>query len=94
MKRHLVTGGAGFIGSHLTRELVARGDEVVVLDNLSTGRLETLADVRDAIRFVEGSITDLDTVLACCEGVDTVFHQAALPSVPRSVRDPPRDGRL
>ena len=88
MKRHLVTGGAGFIGSHLTRELVARGDEVVVLDNLSTGRLETLADVRDAIRFVEGSITDLDTVLACCEGVDTVFHQAALPSVPRSVRDP------
>jgi len=88
MAKYLVTGGAGFIGSHLTRELVQQGHETVVLDNLSTGRLENLADIRDNIRFVEGSITDLDTVLDCCQGVDCVFHQAALPSVPRSVKDP------
>ncbi|MFO7609195.1 MAG: SDR family oxidoreductase [Candidatus Krumholzibacteriia bacterium] len=88
MTRYLVTGGAGFIGSHLARGLVTAGHDVVVLDNLSTGRLENLADVRDRLRFVEGSITDLDTVEACCEGVDCVFHQAALPSVPRSVADP------
>lgn len=88
MSKYLVTGGAGFIGSHLTRELVVRGHEVVVLDNLSTGRKENLADVLDQITLVEGSITDLDTVLECCRGVDCVFHQAALPSVPRSVKDP------
>jgi UDP-glucose 4-epimerase len=87
-KRYLVTGGAGFIGSHLARGLVAEGHEVVVLDNLSTGRLETIADLEGRIRFVEGSITDLDTVMDCCQGVDCVFHQAALPSVPRSVADP------
>ena len=87
-KRYLVTGGAGFIGSHVARGLVDRGDEVVVLDNLSTGRLENIADIQGRIRFVEGSITELDTVMECCEGVDCVFHQAALPSVPRSVADP------
>ena len=87
-KRYLVTGGAGFIGSHLARELVARGHEVIVLDNLSTGRRENISDFVDRIRFVEGSITDLDTVEDCCVGVDCVFHQAALPSVPRSVADP------
>jgi len=87
-KRYLVTGGAGFIGSHLARELVGRGHEVVVLDNLSTGRRENMSDYLDRIRFVEGSITDLETVEDCCTGVDCVFHQAALPSVPRSVADP------
>ena len=56
MSKYLVTGGAGFIGSHLTRELVARGHEVVVLDNLSTGRKENLADVLEAVSFREGSI--------------------------------------
>ncbi len=88
MAKYLVTGGAGFIGSHLTRELVRQGHETVVLDNLSTGRVENISDILDGIRFVEGSITDLDTVLDCCAGVDCVFHQAALPSVPRSVKDP------
>lgn len=88
MAKYLVTGGAGFIGSHLTRELVQQGHETVVLDNLSTGRKENIADLLGDIRFVEGSITDLDTVLDCCAGVDCIFHQAALPSVPRSVKDP------
>ncbi|PID80392.1 LPS biosynthesis protein WbpP [bacterium DOLJORAL78_65_58] len=88
MAKYLVTGGAGFIGSHLARELVQEGHETIVLDNLSTGRIENIADIQADIRFVEGSITDLDTVLDCCQGVDCVFHQAALPSVPRSVKDP------
>lgn len=88
MPKYLVTGGAGFIGSHLTRELAGRGHEVVVLDNLSTGRKENIGDVLERVTFVEGSITDLDTVVECCQGVDCVFHQAALPSVPRSVKDP------
>jgi len=88
MAKYLVTGGAGFIGSHLSRELVRLGHDVTVLDNLSTGKLENINDLIDKIRFVEGSITDLETVMDCCEGVDCVFHQAALPSVPRSVKDP------
>ena len=88
MTRYLVTGGAGFIGSHLTRELLSRGHQVVVLDNLSTGKRENLEDCAGEPEFVEGSITDLETVMRCCEGVDCVFHQAALPSVPRSVADP------
>lgn len=88
MSRYLVTGGAGFIGSHLSRHLVETGHDVVVLDNLSTGKRENLDDVLDRLELVEGSITDLATVERCCEGVDCVFHQAALPSVPRSVADP------
>ncbi len=88
MAKYLVTGGAGFIGGHLARALVERGHEVVVLDNLSTGRRENVADLEGRLTFVEGSITDLETVEGCCAGVDCVFHQAALPSVPRSVADP------
>ncbi len=88
MKTCLVTGGAGFIGSHLTAALVARGDRVTVLDNLSTGKLANLAAVRDGITFVEGSITDPETARRCCQDVDVVFHEAALASVPRSVDDP------
>lgn len=88
MAKYLVTGGAGFIGSHLSRHLADAGHEVVVLDNLSTGRIGNLEGYLDRLRFVEGSITDMDTVLECCEGADCVFHQAALPSVPRSVADP------
>ncbi len=88
MSKYLVTGGAGFIGSHLSRHLVSEGHDVVILDNLSTGRRENIADLLNKIRFVEGCITDIDTVRDCCRGVDCVFHQAALPSVPRSVADP------
>ena len=88
MSKYMVTGGAGFIGSHLSRELVSRGHEVVVLDNLSTGREENIADIMDDVEFHKGTITDIDTVMKCCSGVDCVFHQAALPSVPLSVADP------
>ena len=88
MARCLVTGGAGFIGSHLTTALVGKGWDVVVLDNLSTGHESNLAHVRQDIEFVKGSITDPETLTRCCKGVRTVFHQAALASVPRSVDDP------
>lgn len=88
MTRYLVTGGAGFIGSHVARALAAAGHDVVVLDNLSTGRRENLDGATGRIELVVGSITDLETVERCCRGVDCVFHQAALPSVPRSVADP------
>jgi UDP-glucose 4-epimerase len=83
--RALVTGGAGFIGSHLVDALVARGDEVVVLDNLATGRLENLSD---AARFIEGDVADEAAVAAAVAGCEVVFHQAALGSVARSVERP------
>lgn len=88
MTRYLVTGGAGFIGSHVARHLAECGHEVVVLDNLSTGKRANLEGGEGKLELVEGSITDFDIVRACCEGVDCVFHQAALPSVPRSLVDP------
>lgn len=85
---YLVTGGAGFIGSHLVDELVRREQRVKVLDDLSTGRLENLTQVLDDIDLIEGDIRDQSTVGAAVDGVDYVLHQAALPSVPRSVADP------
>jgi nucleoside-diphosphate-sugar epimerase len=88
MSRVLVTGGAGFIGSHLVDALLGRGDEVVVLDDFSTGHVENLAHVRDRIRLVEASIVDPDACREAMEGVDIVLHQAALGSVPRSIADP------
>lgn len=88
MSRYLVTGGAGFIGSNITAELVRRGEEVVVLDNLSTGYEENLAAVRGAITFVRGDVRDADAVRGAMEGVEYVLHQAALASVPRSIEDP------
>ena len=87
---YLVTGGAGFIGSHLVEHLLAGGARVRVLDDFSTGRRENLHPFRDRFELVEGDITDFGTCRAAAEGVQTVFHQAALPSVPRSVRDPAR----
>lgn len=88
MRRFLVTGGAGFIGSHIVEALVARGDKVRVLDNLSTGFRRNLDSVADQIEFIEGDITDEQAVAEAVVDVDCVFHQAALASVPRSVEKP------
>lgn len=88
MRTFLVTGGAGFIGSHICEALVRRGDRVRVLDNLSTGHLSNMDSFRDAIDFIEGDLTDIETVRRVVEGVDGVFHEAALASVPRSVKAP------
>lgn len=82
----LVTGGAGFIGSHLCRFLAACGDEVIVLDNFSTGKRENLEGV--AVRVMDGDIRDFSIVSGAVQDVDTVFHQAALCSVARSIEDP------
>ena len=84
----LVTGGAGFIGSHLVEALAARGDAVRVLDNFSTGSHDNLDAVRGRVEVVEGDVTDPAAVRAAARGVDLVFHQAALASVPRSVANP------
>jgi nucleoside-diphosphate-sugar epimerase len=86
--RVLVTGAAGFIGSHLCDALVSVGARVRTLDNLATGHRRNLESVRDSIEFVEGDIRDAETCRRACDGVELVFHQAALGSVPRSVKDP------
>lgn len=88
MQRFLVTGGAGFIGSHLVDALLEQGAAVRVLDNFATGKQENLAHCRARIELMEGDIRDLETCRAACAGVDYVLHQAALGSVPRSVADP------
>jgi nucleoside-diphosphate-sugar epimerase len=89
MSRHvLVTGGAGFIGSALVRALVDRGELVRVLDNFSTGKPANLAPLRDRVRLVEGDILDEAALERALADVEIVFHQAALPSVPRSLEDP------
>lgn len=84
----LVTGGAGFIGSHITERLVQLGHTVTVLDDLSTGREENIAHLEGRLRFVKGSITDRALLQEVMQGIEVVFHQAALGSVPRSVEDP------
>ncbi len=84
----MVTGGAGFIGSHTVEELVRCGHSVVVLDGLSAGKKENLAGVEGKIEFVSGSVTDLDVVRGASRSVDCVLHLAARTSVPRSVKDP------
>jgi len=86
--RYLVTGGAGFIGSNTVDELVRRGHQVRVLDDLSAGKEENLAGVSSKVEFVRGSITDLRVIQQACRGVDYVLHLAARTSVPRSVQDP------
>ena len=88
MRTFLVTGGAGFIGSHIAEALVRRHDKVRVLDNLSTGHLSNLDPIRDQVEFVEGDLLDTETVERVVDGVDCIFHQAALASVPRSVKNP------
>src|SRR6266403_5217326 len=88
MAKYLVTGAAGFIGSSLVHALLDRGDEVRGIDNLSTGRLENLADVIKRMDFRQVDILDLDVTRRACEGMDYVLHEAAIPSVPKSVLDP------
>ena len=85
---YLVTGGAGFIGSHLVERLIELGAAVRVLDNFSTGKRENLAPFRDAIDLIEGDIADPEICARACRGVGVVLHQAALPSVPKSIADP------
>lgn len=87
-KLYLVTGGAGFIGSHIATALVNRGEQVRVLDNLLTGHRANLAHLEGKIEFLEGSITDPTITRRAMEGVQIVFHEAAIPSVPRSVANP------
>ncbi len=94
MKRYLVTGGAGFIGSNLTEYLLKAGHFVRVLDNFANGKKENLSFVaeipgaQERFELIEGDIRDYETCLRACEGMDFVLHQAALGSVPRSVEDP------
>jgi UDP-glucose 4-epimerase len=84
----LVTGGAGFIGSHVVRALLADGSAVRVIDNLSTGSVENLAGIRDDVAFIEADLRDARAAARATAGVEIVFHLAALPSVPRSLADP------
>jgi nucleoside-diphosphate-sugar epimerase len=84
----LVTGGGGFIGSNVVRALLARGDDVRVLDNFSTGSRANLAGLEHDVQLVEGDLRSYERVHAAVRGAEVVFHQGALPSVPRSVQDP------
>ena len=88
MATYLITGAAGFIGSTLTRALLAQGERVRGLDNFATGKRENLAEVKDQIEFHETDLADLDGLHRACDGVDYILHEAAIPSVPRSVKDP------
>jgi nucleoside-diphosphate-sugar epimerase len=85
---YLVTGGAGFIGSSIARALLARGDKVRVLDNFFSGKRENLADIARDIELIEGDIRDPATMARASAGVEVVYHEAAIPSVPRSLADP------
>ena len=88
MASYLITGIAGFIGSSLARELLQRGERVRGVDNFSTGKRENLAQILGQIEFREADLLDLDAMRQACTGVDYVLHQAAIPSVPKSVLDP------
>ncbi|WP_183766110.1 SDR family oxidoreductase [Tunturibacter empetritectus] len=88
MARYLITGIAGFIGSSLAHTLVEQGHDVRGIDNLSTGNLDNLADIRHAIDFHEMDLQDATGMKSACDGIDYILHQGALASVPRSVKDP------
>ena len=94
MSLYLVTGAAGFIGSALVHALLERGEQVRGLDNFETGRRENLQDVFARIDFREADLLDPDAVRSACQGVDYVLHQAAIPSVPKSIADPARSNRV
>jgi nucleoside-diphosphate-sugar epimerase len=84
----LVTGGAGFVGSHLVAGLIAKGCKIRVLDNLSTGKMENILPYQHDIEFIEGDIRDLTVVKAACEGIEVVLHHAAIASVAQSIKNP------
>src|SRR6266849_5531874 len=86
--RYLITGGAGFIGSHIAEALLDQGESVRVFDNLATGRQTNLAALEGRAQFIHGDLRDFDSVKAAIKGVEVVFHQGALASVPRSIADP------
>jgi UDP-glucose 4-epimerase len=88
MASYLITGVAGFIGSALARAVLAQGDHVRGIDNFSTGKRENLAEIAGQIDFHEADLLDLDAMQKACRGMDYILHQAAIPSVPKSVRDP------
>src|SRR5580693_6136150 len=92
--RCVVTGGAGFIGSHTAEELVRRGHSVVVFDDFSSGREENLTAIAGAIEVLRGSVADPDAVRETCRGANWVIHLAAQVSVPRSVKDPIETNRV
>ncbi len=88
MALYLITGIGGFIGSSIARALLARGEKVRGVDNFSTGRRENIREIADRIEFREADILDLEAMRSACAGADFVFHEAAIPSVPKSVQDP------
>lgn len=88
MMKCLVTGGAGFIGSNIAREALRRGHDVRILDDFSTGRRSNLDDIAGDLDLLEGDLRSYETVSRAVEGVEVVFHEGALPSVPRSISDP------
>src|ERR1043166_8962495 len=90
----LVTGGAGFIGSNLADGLIREGAKVIIIDNFLTGFRENLDEIDGDFKLIEGDITDASTVKQAVEGCEVVFHEAALPSVPRSVHDPLETHRI
>ncbi|MBI3599981.1 MAG: SDR family oxidoreductase [Nitrospinae bacterium] len=85
---YLITGGAGFIGSNIAKRLVKEGESVRIIDNFSTGKRENIGDISGKVEIVDGDIRDIDTVSKAVRDMDFIIHQAALPSVPRSVKDP------
>jgi UDP-glucose 4-epimerase len=93
MASYLITGVAGFIGSSLARALLARGERVRGVDNFSTGKRDNIGEIRDRIDFREADLLDAEAMRDACAGVDFVFHQAAIPSVPKSVLDPASSNR-
>src|SRR5690349_18594083 len=89
MNKYVVTGGAGFIGSALVRGLLREGaSKVVVIDNLLTGHAENLDEVRSSVEYHSADVRDYDAIAPILRGADVVFHEAAIPSVPRSIQDP------
>ncbi|MCP4569275.1 MAG: SDR family oxidoreductase [FCB group bacterium] len=86
--KYLITGGAGFIGSNLALEILKRGDQVRIIDNFATGRMINIEPILDQVELIDGDLRDIWTVAEAVEGIDYVLHQAALPSVSRSVNNP------